>query len=117
MGGEEAGDLVVEEGQAGGAEAQRVGGEVELAAFDGGFELGSAVVAIGSMVQICEPVDVQRRIPSELLAEVEECRLAAEVACLQELELALASVVGVGSRVQAFNRVDDQVGLREHRRI
>ena len=43
---EELGHVVVEEGQAGGAEAERVGGEVELAADDRRLELRGAVAAV-----------------------------------------------------------------------
>jgi hypothetical protein len=51
--GEELDDVVVEEGQAG-AEAEGVGGEVQLAAGDRGGELGGAVAAVAGGEQAAE---------------------------------------------------------------
>ena len=86
MGREEAGHVVVEERQAGGAQALTVGGQVELAGFDRGEELGGAVGAVVELVEVDEPVGVEGGVAGQGLAEVEVGGLARKSPLLEELQ-------------------------------
>ena len=88
--GEELRDLVVEEGESGGAETKGVGGEVEAAADDSSLELGGPIAAITEAgedrLEIREAVDVRRGSGRKLLEEAESARDRPKLAFLEELE-------------------------------
>src|SRR5579883_3204988 len=90
VGREERRHLVVEEGEARGAEPERVGREVDAAAGDGGLELGRAVAAVAEaaehLVEVDEPEEIDGGIGREVLVEAEMAGRAAEVARAQPLE-------------------------------
>src|SRR5918996_3770127 len=73
--GEELRNLVVEEGESGGAEAKGVGGEVEAAPHDSSPQLGGPIAAIAEpgedRLEIREAVDVRPGCGRELLEEAE----------------------------------------------
>src|SRR5262249_4584707 len=66
VGREELRHVIVEEGEAAGAETERVGREVGLAAADRRLELGDAIAAAAESIQerteIRQPVEIDRRI-------------------------------------------------------
>src|SRR5260370_28214353 len=51
MWGEEAGDVVVVKGEAGGAQALGIGGKIQLAAEDAGFKLHGTIPAIAKAIE------------------------------------------------------------------
>src|SRR5206468_10922969 len=81
--GEEANDVVVEEGEAGRAQAERVRGEVALPALDRRLELGGAVAPVPVTrehgVQADQPEDADGRLGGERLPEAEMPGVAAEL--------------------------------------
>src|SRR5438552_6291832 len=68
--GEEVGDVVVEERQAGGAEMQGVGGEVESAAQDPGFELRGAVAPIAEGLENGAKIGEEKHVGGGIAGEV-----------------------------------------------
>src|SRR2546429_6586149 len=86
MRGEEAGDLVVEEGEPGGAESERVGCQIELAAEDAGFELHGAIAAIAKTLQdgtqVREEKDVHGGVSGQLLLQPKVTSIGAEISLL-----------------------------------
>src|SRR2546430_16795612 len=100
--GEELRDLVVEEGESGGAEPKCVGGEVEAAADDSSLELGGPVAAVAEpgedRLEIGEAVEVRRGGGRKLLEEAESAGDRPKLALLEELERPLRApeVVGAG---------------------
>src|SRR5256885_6397824 len=84
--GKEAGDLVVEEGEPGGAESERVGREIELAAEDAGFELHGAIAAIAKTVQngtqVREEKDVHGGVGGQVLLQSKVTSIGAEISLL-----------------------------------
>src|SRR6185369_7808556 len=93
---EEANDLVVVEGEPGGAEAERVGRQVHLASKNSRFELRGAITAIAEAAEqafeIGEKEDRHGRIAGEPLLEREERGTVAEVAEVEDLQTALGDV-------------------------
>src|SRR4051794_9043815 len=87
---EEAGYLVVEEGQACSAETQRVRGQIHAARGQAGVELGRAVATVPQPLedrgQVSHEVHVYRRIARELLGQREVARLASEATRADQLK-------------------------------
>src|SRR5229473_3717647 len=117
VGREEAGNVVVEESQAGGAEALGVSGEVELSAEDSGFELDGAIAAISEALQngahVGEEKDGHGGVGGQLLLQAEVTGIGAEISLLQALEHATVAVEDVGSGREPFDGVDNQVEIIE----
>src|SRR5438034_9722080 len=86
MRGEEAGDLVVEEGEPGGAESERGGCQIALAAEDAGFELRGAIAGIANTLQdgtqVGEEPDVHRSVRGPLLRQAKVTSIGAEISLL-----------------------------------
>src|SRR6476620_8374707 len=85
--GEERCNVVVEKRQAGGTQALRICGEIELAADDAGLELHGAISAIAIALQdgpqIGQKEDVDRSVGGQCLLQSQISGLRAEVASLQ----------------------------------
>src|SRR5438128_4473314 len=117
--GEELRDLVVEEGESGGAEAKCVGGEVEAAADDSSLELSGPVAAIAEpgedWLEIGEAVDVRPGGGRQLLEEAESARDRPKVAFPEQLERRLRAPEVVGTGRQTLDRVCDQVEVEQAR--
>ncbi len=117
VGREEAGNVVVEESQAGGAEALGVGCEIQLAAENAGFELRGAIAAIAEALQngaqVREEKDGYGGIGGQLLSQAEVTGIGTEISFFQTLKQPTATVEDVGSRRQPFYGVDNQVEIIE----
>src|SRR5260370_24340191 len=117
VGGEEAGDVVVEEGEAAGAEALGVSREIELAAQDAGFKLHGAIAAIAEALQdgaqVCEEKDVHGSVGGQLLLQSEVAGIGAEISLLQALKQAATAVEHVGSGREPFDGGNDHVEIIE----
>src|ERR687892_986796 len=117
--GEELRNLVVEEGESGGAEAKGVGGEVEAAADDSPLELGGPIAAITEpgedRLETREAVDVRPGSGRELLEEAEAARDRTKLAFLEELERPLPAPEVVGTGGQTLHRVCDHVEVEQAR--
>src|SRR5437879_9754293 len=113
MRGEERRHVVVEEGEARGAEARGVGGEVELAADDAGFERGRAVAAVPVAREdggeVGEEEHVDARVRGNVLAEAQVSGVSPEVALLQELEGSPLAMEDVGAGGEALAGVHEMV--------
>src|SRR5205085_3641026 len=105
-------DVIVEERQSGRAHTEAVRGEVELATFDRRRELRGPVGPIVARIETGQPVNVYRRVASQLLAEIEVRGLAPKVATLERLETLRGAVECVGAGRQSVDRIDDEVRLR-----
>ena len=85
--GEELRHLVVEEGESGGAETKRVGGEVEAAADDSPLQLSGPIAAIAEAgedrLEIGQAVDVRPGGGRKLLEEAESARDRPKLAFLE----------------------------------
>src|SRR5712692_7504129 len=114
---EEARDVVVEEGKAGGSETLGVGSQVELAAKNAGFELHGAIAAIAEALedgaQVREEKDGYGRVGGQFLPQAEVTGIGAEISLLQALEHATVAVEDVGSGREPFDGVDNQVEIIE----
>src|SRR5258708_29144878 len=115
VGREEAGDVIVEEGEAGGAEALRVASEIQLSAEDAGLELAGAIAAIAEALQdgaqVREEKDVHGGVGGQLLLQSEVTGIGAEISLLQTFEHTTAAVEDVGSGRESFDGVNDQVEI------
>ncbi len=113
VGREEAGNVVVEESQAGGAETLGVGREIQLAAEDAGFELHGAVAAIAEALQngaqVREEKNVHGGVGGQFLSQAEVTGIGAEISFFQTLKQTTAAVEDVGSGRESFYGVDNQV--------
>src|SRR5207247_4646103 len=110
---EEASHVIVEEGEAGSAQAERVGGQVALAALDRRLQLRRAVAAVPVArqhgPQVDQPEDAGGRLGGQRLPEAQVASFAAEVAGLDQGQLLALAVENVGARVEAVDRVRDEV--------
>src|SRR5215211_77119 len=117
--GEELRNVVVEEGESGGAETKCVGGEVEAAADDSPLELSGPIAAITEpgedRLEIREAVDVRPGCGRELLEEAESARDRTKLAFLEELERALRAPEVIGTGRQTLHRVCDHVEVEQAR--
>src|SRR5919106_1089333 len=117
--GEELRNLVVEEGESGGAETKGVGGEVEAAADDSPLELGGPIAAIAEpgedRLEIREAVDVRPGCRRKPLEEAESARDRTKLAFLEELERPLRAPEVVGTGRQTLHRVCDHVEVEQAR--
>ena len=117
VGRKEAGDVVVEKGEAGGTETLGVRREIEFAAENAGFELHGAIAAIAKALQngaqVGEEKDVHGGVGGQLLLEAEVAGIGAEISLLQALEHATVAMEDVGSVREPFDGVDDQVEIIE----
>src|SRR6266545_2397129 len=116
---EESGDLVVVEREAGGAEAARVGPEVDPPGDDAGLELRGAVAAGAEGIERAGKVGHQevggRRVRSQALLEAEKPGLPPEFAGAEQLKLTATEHVRAG--LDPLEGVRDQVGLGEVRSV
>jgi len=114
---EEFGDVVVEKGEAGGAEPLGVRSKIELAAEDAGFELHSPIAAIAEALkdgaQVRQEKNIHSGIRGQLLSQAQVTCLGAEISLLQALKYATAAVESVSSGREPFDSVDDQVKIIE----
>ena len=112
--------LVVVEGEAGGAEALGVGGEIEPPADEARLEVGRAIAPVAERAEkaceIREEEDGGARRPAERLTEAEEGGIGSHVARPDQLEGVRAGVVDVGARRDAVHRVDREVEVHQPRR-
>src|SRR5712691_13009882 len=119
MRGEELRNLVVEEGESGGAETKCVGGEVEAASDDSPLELSGPIAAVTEpgedRLEIREAVDVRPGSGRKLLEEAESARDRPKLAFLEELERLLRAPEVVGTGRQTLHRVRDQVEVEQAR--
>src|SRR5207244_6194672 len=117
--GEELRNLVVEEGESGGAETQCVGGQVEAAADDSSLELSGPIAAIAEpgedRLEIRKAVDVRPGSGRKLLEEAESARDRPKLAFLEELERPLRPPEVVGTGRQTLDRVCDHVEVEQAR--
>src|SRR5712692_3071667 len=114
---EEARDVVVEEGKAGGSETLGVGSQVELAAKNAGFELHGTIAAIAEALQngaqVRQEENVRGGVGGQLLLQSEVTGIGAEISLFQAFEYATAAVENVGSGRKPFDGVNDQVEIIE----
>ena len=79
--------------------------------------MGGAVAAVAEAlkdrVQVGEEVNIDGGIAAQVLAQRKLAGLAAEVACPQQLERLPLPVVNVRAGRNAFDGVDDEVGMTE----
>src|SRR5712691_4383149 len=119
MRGEELRNLVVEEGESGGAETKCVGGEVEAASDDSPLELSGAIAAVTEpgedRLEIRKAVDVRPGSGRKLLEEAESARDRPKLAFLEELERPLRAPEVVGTGRQTLHRVCDHVEVDQAR--
>src|SRR5918994_2257149 len=96
---EELSHVVVPEGQTGGAYAQGIRREVDLAGEDGRRQLGGPIAAVAkSGRDLCQDghdVDVDRRVAAEVLVEREVVRGSAEIASDEQLEAIMVGMKDV----------------------
>jgi len=83
---EKARDVVIEKGEAGGAEPLRVGCEVQLAAQDARFQLHGAIAAIAEPLQngaqIGQEKNVNGGIGGQILSQAEVPGIGTEISLL-----------------------------------
>src|SRR6266403_538514 len=114
---EEAGDVVVEESEAGGAESLRVGREIKLSPEDARFELHGAIAAVAEALQngtqVGEEKDGHSGVGGQLLLQAEVTGIGAKVSLLQAFEQTTVAMKDVGSGREPFDGVDNQVEIIE----
>ena len=119
MRGEERRNLVVEEGESGGAETKCIGGEVEAAADDSSLELSGPIATIAESgedrLEIRKAVDVRPSSSRKLLEEAESASDRPKLAFLEELERPLRAPEVVGTGRQTLHRVGDHVQVEQAR--
>src|SRR5438552_2458213 len=112
---------IAEEGEAATAKPERVGSQVALAALDRRLELRGAVaavpVALEHGLQVDEPIDAGGRLGGQRLPEAQVASFTAEVAGLEQGQLLALAVEDVGARVEAGDRVHDEVEIGARRPI
>src|SRR5258706_13695192 len=105
MGRKEAGDVVVEKGEARGTETLGVRREIELAAENAGFELHGAIAAVAEALQngaqVGEEKDVHGGVGGQLLVQAEVAGIGAGNFLVQGLENATGATGDVGFRREA----------------
>jgi hypothetical protein len=113
----EAGDFVIEEGQARGAPAQGIGAEVELSADDAGFHLNQAVSAVAIASQYGFQIgDIKQRgagCPAQRLVQAQVGGVLPKISRSDQDELVLTGLVAVSSGWQALYSVDIEVQIIE----
>jgi len=119
VGREERDHVAVIECKAGGAEALRIGAEIEATPDEAGLEVGQAIPAIAirleKRVEIGEEEDGRARHAAERLLETEIGRLLTEVTPLQELEGMRGGAIGVGAGLDSLHRVNGQIEIHQSR--
>src|SRR5260370_23609119 len=117
MWGEEAGDVVVVKGEAGGAQALGIGRKIQLAAEDAGFKLHGTIAAIAKAIenrpQVCQQKNVHSGVGRQLLLQAEVAGLVAKGSVLQTLEHSTVAMKDVGSGIEALDGVDNQIEVVE----
>src|SRR5438045_4553879 len=117
MWGEESGDVIVEEREAGCAEPERVRGQVELPRGDGRLELSDAIAAVAETRQqgskIDEEIDVDGGIGSQVLAQGKPPGEVPKGTALEQRERLLLMIERIGPRRKAIDGVDNQIEIRE----
>ena len=115
------GYIVVEKGQTRGAEPLRVRRQIHSAAEYSCLELDRSVAAISEAVEngmkIREEEDVRGRVAGKILPQAEMMRFLPEISPFQTLQCAGYLVVNVCSRIEAFDRIDDEVDVVEWRKV
>src|SRR5215467_8206695 len=116
-----AGYIVVEKGQARGAELLRVRRQVHSAAAYSRLELDGPVAAISEAgengMKVRKEEDVRCRVAGKILFQAEMMRFLPEISPFQTLQCAGHGVIDVCSRIETFDRVDDNVEIVERRKI
>lgn len=112
-------DIIVIEGEAGGAKVLRVGGEVELASEDAGLKLHRAIAAISKpgddLMEIGQKEHVDASISRKFLLQSQVPGLAAEVAFLQKFKSFFFADVEIRARNEVIDAVHDQVQVTQSR--
>jgi hypothetical protein len=92
MGRKKLGDFIVVKGHAGGAQAQRVGAQVHLAANDSRFQLSGPVAAVAVLLKYGLQISHEKRnragIGAQGLLETQMARPRSQVAFPQKYQLA-----------------------------
>src|SRR5215475_5216172 len=118
---EKAGYIVVEKGQARGAEPLRVRRQIYSSAEYSCLELDRPVAAISEAVEngmkVREEEDVRGRVAGKILPQAEMMRFLPEISPFQTLQCAVSGVVNVCSGIETFDRIDDKVDIVERRKV
>src|SRR6266567_6625146 len=117
VGREEVDHVIVVKSQAAGAEALGIGGKVEFAAQNAGFQLRGTVsavpVALQNLLQVGEEEHIDGCIGGNLLVESQEASIVAEVPGLQQFENFPFPMTDIGSGVEAIHVIHDQIKIIE----
>src|SRR5205823_11156593 len=112
---EELHHVVIEKGQAGGADTEGKRGKVRLAAANRRFELRGTIAAVAETferrMQVDEPVKVHSRVGSQILAEIEMASLAAELTATQQRKCIARAIEQVRTWRQGVDGVDNEIQI------